>query len=83
MILFEQIKVGMNVSHSQTITDIDVKSFAGISADHNPIHLDDDYASKSRYKKRIAHGLISGSFFFRVIWYQASRAWLCICATNI
>ncbi len=63
VILFEQIKVGMNVSRSQTITDIDVKSFAGISADHNPIHLDDDYASKSRYKKRIAHGLISGSFF--------------------
>ena len=63
VILFEQIKVGMNVSYSQTITDIDVKSFASISGDHNPIHLDDDYASKSPYKKRITHGLISASFF--------------------
>ena len=63
VILFEQIKVGMSVSYSQTITYKDVKSFANISGDHNPIHLDDDYASKSRYKKRIAHGLISASFF--------------------
>jgi len=62
-ISFEQIKRDMSVSYSQTITDADVKSFAGISGDHNPVHVDDEYASKSRYKKRIAHGLISGSFF--------------------
>ena len=62
-ISFEQIKIDMSASYSQTITDADVKSFAGISGDHNPIHVDDEYASKSRYKKRIAHGLISGSFF--------------------
>ena len=42
VILFEQIKVGMNVSRSQTITDIDVKSFASISGDHNPINLNND-----------------------------------------
>ena len=62
-ISFEQIKIDMSVSYSQTITDADVKSFAGISGDHNPIHVDDEYASKSRYKKRISHGLIPGSFF--------------------
>ena len=68
-ISFEQIKIDMSVSYSQTITDADVKSFAGISGDHNPIHVDDEYASKSRYKKRISHGLISGSFFFCSIWH--------------
>lgn len=62
-ISFEQIKIDMSVSYSQTITDADVKSFAGISGDHNPIHVDDEYALKSRYQKRIAHGLIAGSFF--------------------
>jgi len=62
-ISFEQIKIDMSVSYSQTITDADVKSFAGISGDHNPIHVDEEYASKSRYKKRISHGLIPGSFF--------------------
>jgi len=62
-ISFEQIKIDMSVSYSQTITDADIKSFADISGDHNPVHLDDEYASKTRYKKRIAHGLMSGSFF--------------------
>ncbi|MBK2267752.1 MaoC family dehydratase [Francisella philomiragia] len=53
----------MCASYSQTITDTDVKVFAGLSGDHNPVHLDELYAEKSRYKKRIAHGLISASFF--------------------
>jgi 3-hydroxybutyryl-CoA dehydratase len=53
----------MEESYSQTITDADVKAFAGISGDHNPVHVNDEYAEASRYKKRIAHGLISASFF--------------------
>jgi len=59
----EQIQVGMNASYSQTITDADIKSFAGISGDHNPVHISDEYAEKSRFGKRIAHGMISSSFF--------------------
>jgi len=60
---FEDIQIGMEASYSQTITDADVKSFAGISGDRNPVHLDEEYAHKSRYKRRIAHGMISSSFF--------------------
>lgn len=59
----EEIKVGMEVCYSQTITNADIKAFAGISGDHNPVHVSDEYASSSRFKKRIAHGLMSGSFF--------------------
>lgn len=62
-ISIEEIQIGMSVSYSQTITDVDVKQFSGISGDRNPIHLDEEFAKKSRYKQRIAHGLISGSFF--------------------
>ena len=57
------IEVGMEVSYSQTITDADIKAFSGISGDKNPVHMDEEYAEKSRYKKRIAHGLISASYF--------------------
>lgn len=60
---FEDIKIGMSESYSQTITDADVKAFAGISGDRNPVHMDEEYAQTSRYKKRIAHGMISSSFF--------------------
>jgi len=59
----EEISIGMEVSYSQTITDSDIKSFAGISGDRNPVHLDEVYAENSRYKKRIAHGLMTASFF--------------------
>ena len=63
VIPFEKIQVGMSANYSQTIKDIDIKKFADVSGDYNPVHLDDDYALKSRFKKRIAHGLMSGSFF--------------------
>ena len=59
----EEIKEGMIVSFSQTITDADIKSFAAISGDKNPVHIDEGYANTSRYKKRIAHGFLTASFF--------------------
>lgn len=60
---FEDIEIGMSESYSQTITDADIKAFAGISGDRNPIHLSSEYTEKSRFKKRIVHGMISTSFF--------------------
>jgi len=59
----EEIQAGMEVSYSQTITDADVKAFAGVSGDRNPVHMDEEYAKNSRYKKRIAHGMMSASYF--------------------
>ncbi|HCG8741953.1 TPA: MaoC family dehydratase [Vibrio parahaemolyticus] len=59
----EELEVGMSASYSQTITDADIKQFSGISGDRNPVHLDEEYASQSRYGKRIAHGMNSASFF--------------------
>jgi len=58
-----EITVGMKASYSQTITDADIKAFAGISGDHNPVHVDREYAEASRFGKRIAHGLMSAGFF--------------------
>ncbi|MCL6272206.1 MaoC family dehydratase [Sansalvadorimonas sp. 2012CJ34-2] len=59
----EDLSIGMGASYSQTITDTDIKAFAGISGDNNPVHMSDEYAENSRFKKRIAHGLMSASFF--------------------
>lgn len=60
---FEDICEGMFATYSQTITDADIKTFAGLSGDHNPVHVSESYAENSRFKKRIAHGMISSSFF--------------------
>ena len=59
----KEITIGMTASYSQTISDADVKAFAGISGDHNPVHLSEEYAKSSRFKNRIAHGLLTASFF--------------------
>lgn len=53
----------MKVSYSQTITDADIKAYAGVSGDHNPVHVSQEYAEQSRYGKRLAHGMISIGFF--------------------
>ena len=44
VIPFEKIQVGMSANYSQTIKDIDIKKFAAVSKDYNPIHLDDEFA---------------------------------------
>jgi len=59
----DDIKVGMEVSYSQTIMDADVKLFAGISGDNNPVHMDEEFAGRSRYKRRVVHGLMLASYF--------------------
>ena len=61
--LINEITVGMEAHYSQTITDSDVKMFAGVSGDKNPIHMSDEYAETSRFKKRIVHGLMLASYF--------------------
>lgn len=58
-----KLSLGMSAEYSQTISDSDIKSFSGISGDKNPVHMDDDYAQRTIFKKRIAHGFMSASYF--------------------
>ena len=49
------------------ITEEDVKQFSLISGDTNPVHLDVEYAKKSRFGKRIAHGILVASHISALI----------------
>jgi 3-hydroxybutyryl-CoA dehydratase len=53
----EEILPGMSASLSHLVTDEDVRGFAEVSGDRNPVHLDEEYAKQSRFGRRIAHGL--------------------------
>jgi len=55
-----ELGVGDRIEFSKTITDDDVTSFAAASGDTNPLHLDDEYASQTRFRGRIAHGTLVG-----------------------
>ncbi|WP_295905310.1 MaoC family dehydratase [uncultured Bdellovibrio sp.] len=62
-----EIDVGYTASITVKVTDKMVHQFADLSGDRNPIHLDDEYAGKSRFKRRIAHGMIVGALISRAL----------------
>ena len=61
------IQVGDTASMSKKISDEDVRTFAEISGDQNPVHLDDDFAATTIFKNRIAHGALSGALISAVL----------------
>lgn len=54
-----QLTVGDRASRTMTITDETIHTFADLTGDHNPVHLDDAYAAGTRFGRRIAHGMIA------------------------
>jgi acyl dehydratase len=57
----DELSVGDRFEFTKTITEGDVQRFAAASGDTNPLHLDDEFASGTRFRGRIAHGgLVSG-----------------------
>lgn len=63
----QDFKVGDKVSVTVQVTDKMVRQFAELSGDHNPMHLDDDYAKGTRFGRRIAHGMICGALISRAL----------------
>ncbi len=60
-------KVGDRKSVTVQVTDKMIRQFAEMSGDFNPIHLDDEYAKKTRFGRRIAHGMICGALISRTL----------------
>ena len=57
----------MEYKENIRITDELVKQFSKITGDKNPIHIDDNYANSTIFKKRIAHGMLVASYFSKII----------------
>ena len=64
---FEKLKIGMSECLGKTITETDIVSFAGISLDINPLHLNEEYAKTTMFKGRIAHGMIGAGLISATI----------------
>jgi 3-hydroxybutyryl-CoA dehydratase len=62
-----KLKVGDTASIARTITDRDVRAFADLTGDHNPVHLDEAVAQRSRFGRRIAHGMFGASLISAVL----------------
>ncbi|NNE53221.1 MAG: MaoC family dehydratase [Sulfitobacter sp.] len=69
-ICIEDIEIGMTRYLRKVVTDEDIEMFAKISTDHNPVHLDDDYAQDTIFEGRIAHGMLTAGLISAVIGEQ-------------
>ncbi|HWR45705.1 MAG TPA: MaoC family dehydratase [Sporomusa sp.] len=66
-IKFADLKIGDKASMSKTVTEYDVYTFAGVTGDFNPVHVDAEFAKNTMFKERIAHGMLSAGFISAVI----------------
>lgn len=67
---FEDLTVGQSSSYERTVTEADIETFATVTGDTNPVHLDADYASKTMFKERIAHGMLTAGYISAVFGTQ-------------
>lgn len=59
---FEDLKVGQEASMSRTVSEADIVAYAALSGDYNPVHIDPEYAAKTIFKERIAHGILAAGY---------------------
>ena len=64
---FEDLSVGMTASHAKTFAETDIVLFAGISGDANPVHLNAEFPTRTMFKGRIEHGMLTTSFISTVL----------------
>lgn len=59
--------IGDSATFSKTISENDIYQFSGITGDFNPMHVDAEFAKKTRFGKRIAQGMLTSSFICTVL----------------
>jgi len=64
---FDELEVGQKASYTREVTDADIRAFAAVSGDNNPVHLDEAFAAEhTPFGSCIAHGLLSASYISTV-----------------
>ena len=63
----EELSVGQSAELVRTVGAADIEAFAEVTGDNNPVHLDADYAAKTSFGERIAHGMLSAGYISAVL----------------
>ena len=66
-VYYEDLKVGQSASIENTVTEEDIQAFGKATGDMNPVHFDEEYAKKTLFKGRVAHGVLSIGFISAVL----------------
>lgn len=59
---FEDLVIGQKAAMARIVTESDIQTYAAVSGDTNPVHLDEDYAATTPFKTRIAHGMLTAGY---------------------
>jgi 3-hydroxybutyryl-CoA dehydratase len=59
--------IGVKASRSHIINAEDIDLFAHVSTDKNPIHIDEEYAARTPFGGRVAHGIMIASMISAVL----------------
>ncbi|MFZ0612955.1 MAG: MaoC family dehydratase [Desulfobacterales bacterium] len=63
----DELSVGQRARFSKTVTETDIYLYAGITGDFNPAHVNEEYAAKTFFKSRIAHGMLTAGFISTLV----------------
>jgi 3-hydroxybutyryl-CoA dehydratase len=63
----EDFEPGQHASFTKTFTDEDVRRFIEITGDSNPLHVDDEFAARTPFGRRIVHGMLAASLFSTMV----------------
>ena len=69
-VTFDEIAIGDTTTYTRLVTNQEVEAFAAISGDHNPLHLDPEYAATTAFGECIAHGMLTGALISAAIAMQ-------------
>ena len=69
-IYLDELKPGMSASAARTVTEHQIQLFGEATGDMNPVHFDEEYARKTLFRGRVAHGVLSIGFISAVIGTQ-------------
>ncbi len=58
---YDELTIGQTATYSKTVEERDIRLFAAVSGDVNPVHLDAEYAATTPFGERIAHGMLTGA----------------------
>lgn len=64
---FDRFSEGDEAELSHVVTAEDVAAFARLTGDDNPLHMDDSFAARTNFQKRVVHGMLTASFISTII----------------
>lgn len=64
---FDEISIGDKKKFTEKIDESKLQEFAKLSGDFNPLHMNEEYARTTKFKKRVCHGMLLASFFSKLV----------------